>query len=289
VPNSPQPVRSSRRARIAAGVIVLTVVAGVTYLLTTKHSPLQPQQPTECAVAAGQDEVQLTVSQAAIAATIAGVAARRDLPVRAVAIAYATALQESKLTDLNYGDRDSVGVFQQRPSEGWGTTQEIENPVYASGRFFSALTAVPHYQRLPVYQAAQDVQHSADGTAYGQYATLGAQLAGAFYGAQPHALWCYYADPPGKARMAAAATALAGTFGPLRLSRLRDPAMVIRVRRPAAGWAVAGWLITHADSYGISDVRYRGYEWLRGHGTGKWVHGPAGPGAQADPDAVVFG
>jgi hypothetical protein len=287
VPNSPQPVRSSRRARIAAGVVVLTVVVGVTYLLTTKHSPLQ-QQPTECAVA-GQEEVQLTVSQAEIAATIAGVAVRRDMPVRAVTIAYATALQESKLTDLAYGDRDSVGIFQQRPSEGWGTAKQIEDPVYATDRFFSALAAVPHYQRLPVYQAAQDVQHSADGSAYGQYATLGAQLAGAFAGTQPHALWCYYAGPPGKAKLTAAAKGLAGTFGALHVSRLGDPAMVVRVRRAAAGWAVAAWLITHADSYGITDVRYRGYEWLRGHGTGKWVPGPAAARTPAGPDAVVFG
>jgi hypothetical protein len=288
VPNSPQPRRSSRRARVAAGVVVLIVVAGVTYLLTTKHSPLQ-QQPTECAVAAGKQEVQLTVSQAEIAATIAGVAVRRDMPVRAVTIAYATALQESKLTDLDYGDRDSVGVFQQRPSEGWGTAKQIENPVYASGRFFSALAAIPHYQRLPVYQAAQDVQHSADGSAYGQYATLGAQLAGAFAGTQPHALWCYYADPPGKARLTAAAQGLAGTFGPLPLSRLGDPAMEVRVVRPTAGWAVAAWLITHAGGYGITDVRYRGYEWNRAHGLGKWVRKPSGARAPADPDAVVFG
>jgi hypothetical protein len=288
VPNSPQPVRSSRRARIAAGVVVLIVVTGVTYLLTTKHSPLQPQ-PTECAVAAGSEEVQLTASQAAIAATIAGVAVRRDMPVRAVTIAYATALQESKLTDLAYGDRDSVGVFQQRPSEGWGTARQIEDPVYASDRFFTALAAVPHYQRLPVYQAAQDVQHSADGSAYGQYATLGAQLAGAFSGAQPHALWCYYAGPPGKAKLPAAAHGLASTFGPLHLSRLGDPRLVVRVGRAAAGWAIAAWLISHADSYGIRDVRYRGYEWLRGHGAGKWVPRPASSRTPADPDAVVFG
>lgn len=287
MPNSPQPVRSSRRTRIAAGIVVLIVVIGITYLLTTKRSPLQ--QPTQCAVTAGPEEVQLTVSQAAIAATIAGVAVRRDLPVRAVTIAFAAALQESKLTDLSYGDRDSVGVFQQRPSEGWGTAKQIQDPVYASGRFFAALTAVPHYQRLPVYQAAQDVQHSADGSAYGQYATVGAQLAGAFSGAQPHALWCYYADPPGKVRLSAAATGLASTFGPFPVSRLHDPAMVIRVPRATAGWAVAAWLITHAENYGLHDVRYRGYEWVRGQGTGKWKPGPATTRKPAGPDAVVFG
>ena len=77
------------------------------------------------------------------------------MPPRAVAIAYATALQESKLTNLHYGDRDSVGVFQQRPSEGWGTTKQIEDPVYATDRFFEALAAVRGYLRMPIYAAAQ--------------------------------------------------------------------------------------------------------------------------------------
>jgi hypothetical protein len=288
VPNSPQPVRSSRRARTAAGIIVLIVIAGVGYLLTTKHSPL-PQIPTACTVSAGPQEVQLTVGQAEIAATIAGVAARRDLPVRALTVAYATALQESKLTDLSYGDRDSVGVFQQRPSEGWGTTKQIEDPVYASGRFFAALAAVPGYQRLPVYQAAQDVQHSADGSAYGQYATVGAQLAGAFYGTSPHSLWCYYNGTAGKARLTAAATAMKSAFGHMPTARVGDPAMAVRVRRASEGWTIAGWLITHAQNYGITDVRYRGYEWIRGHGTGKWQQRPASARTPADPNAVVFG
>jgi hypothetical protein len=288
VPNSPQPVRAPRLARTAAGIIVLLVVLGIVYLLTTKHSTLQ-QVPTACGVSTGQQQVQLTVSQAAIASTIAGVAARRDLPVKAVTIAYATALQESKLTDLNYGDLDSVGVFQQRPSQGWGTTKQIENPVYASGRFFTALAAVPRYQHMPVYQAAQDVQHSADGSAYGQYATVSAQLADAFYGTAPHALWCHYNGRAGKAQLTAAAQAMAPVFGHLHTAPAGDPALAVRVPRAREGWAIAGWLITHAQSYGIGSVRYRGYEWLRGHGTGKWRLRPATARTPADPDAVVFG
>ena len=71
--------------------------------------------------------------------------------------------------NLDYGDLDSVGVFQQRPSEGWGTTSELEDPAYATARFFGALTQVHGYLQLPVDQAAQAVQHSADGSAYAQY------------------------------------------------------------------------------------------------------------------------
>jgi hypothetical protein len=288
VPSRSQPARSPRLARAAAAVIVVAVVVGITYLLTTRHSPLV-SEPTACAVSAGRQDLELTVGQAGIAATIAGVAARRELPVRAVQIAYATALQESKLTNLDYGDRDSVGVFQQRPSEGWGTPRQIENPIYASGRFFAALAAVPGYQHLPVYEAAQDVQHSADGGAYGQYATVGAQLANAFYGTSPHAFWCYYSSPAGKPRLTAAAHALTSAFGQLPAAAGGDPAMAIQVPKARLGWAVAAWLISHAGTFGISNVRYRGYIWLRGKGAGKWVRRPAPARAPAAPNAVVFG
>jgi hypothetical protein len=289
-----------RLARAAAVLVVLLVVAGVVYLIKTKHVPLIPQ-PTACTATAGQQQLPLTVSQAGIAATIAGVAAERGLPTRAVTIAYATALQESKMADLNYGDRDSLGVFQQRPSEGWGTPKEIMNPVYATSRFFEALQAVPGYVRMPVYEAAQAVQHSADGYAYGQYATVAAQLAGAFYGVDPHAFSCFYSGSTGKPRLAAATTALTGAFGDLASHQTGDPQMAVQVGRAREGWAVAAWLISHAGSYGITSVRYRDYQWSAGQGSGSWtrqrpVARRAGrPAAstsarvRAAPTTVVFG
>ena len=136
--------------------------------------------------------MSLSHGQAGIAATIAGVAQQDALPPRAVTVAYAAALQESKLTNLTYGDRDSVGVFQQRPSEGWGTRSQLEDPVYATSKFFDALTKVPDYEHLPVYKAAQAVQHSADGSAYDQYQPMATQLTSAFTGHHPHAVWCWY-------------------------------------------------------------------------------------------------
>jgi hypothetical protein len=296
VRSSRQPVRSPRLARAGAVLVVLLIVAGVFYVVKTKHVPLIPE-PTSCTAVAGSQEVPLTVSQAGIAATIAGVAARQDLPTRAVTIAYAAALQESKMANLDYGDRDSLGVFQQRPSMGWGTPQQIMNPVYATGRFFAALVAVPGYLRMPIYQAAQAVQRSADGYAYDQYATVGAQLATAFYGIQPHALFCYYDSPTGKPQLAAAASALTSAFGNLRSDRVGDPAMAIAVRRARVGWAVAAWLISHAASYGISSVRYLGYEWSATKASGDWVRERAGTGrsslsavqAPAPATTVVFG
>jgi hypothetical protein len=248
--------------------------------------PSPPPRVTACAAGTGRQELQLTPAQAGIAAIIAGVATRRALPARAVAIAYATALQESKLTNPHYGDLDSVGVFQQRPSEGWGSARQIEDPVYATERFFDALVRVPEYQSLPVDVAAQDVQHSADGSAYGQYAGVGTALAAAFTGADPHAVWCTYSDPPGQASLARAGQAMTAAFG---LTASRDGrGMIVGVGAAAEGWAVAAWLVSHAASYGIDSVRYLGYQWLGFTGPGRWqaeVYPPAAGGAAS----VEFG
>ena len=113
------------------------------------------------------------------------------MPSQAVTIAYATAMQESKLHNLDYGTSDSVGVFQQRPSQGWGPARKLENPVYAATKFFRALKAVQGYQTMPVYQAAQAVQHSADGSAYMQYQRMATEMAGAFTGQRKHAVYCW--------------------------------------------------------------------------------------------------
>ena len=169
--------------------------------------------PPGCQAGTGAQAITLDTDQAAIAATIAGVAARHRLPRQAVTIAYAAALQESKLHNLDYGDRDSVGIFQQRPSEGWGSTAELEDPVYATTKFFAALTQVHGYTKMPVYQAAQDVQHSADGSAYAQWSGVAGQLAGYFTGKPPHGVSCWY-SPAGPADLAGAVRRMAEAFGP---------------------------------------------------------------------------
>lgn len=288
----------------------MLVAAGIGYL-ATRHMPVIVLRQTVCSAGTATDKVELSASQAGIAATIAGVASERAMPVRAVAIAYAAALQESKLANLRYGDRDSVGVFQQRPSQGWGTAQQIEDPVYASGRFFAALAKVPHYRRMPIYVAAQDVQHSADGAAYGKYAAEATALAQAFSGALPHAVSCEFASSPGKASLAAAGKAISTAFGPLARRALADPAMSLTVSGTRQGWAIASWLVSNAASYGIRHVWYLGYQWAGFSGSGHWTRqpagppapgpsgtpsgkqagqdAPAGPGTQADPTAVAYG
>lgn len=268
-------------------VVAICLVIGLLAVkLAGKGSP--PPRPTACLIGPASQAVPLSVSQAGIAATIAGVASHRGMPVRAVAIAYATALQESKLANVHYGTMDSVGVFQQRPSQGWGTVRQIENPVYATDRFFAALAQVPRYRRLPIYQAAQDVQRSADGSAYAQYSEVGTELASAFTGAQPREVWCSYGSPVGKARLAAARTALDSAFGRLGSAQQGDPAERVRVSSAHEGWAVAAWLVTHAARYGISDVRYAGFQWLASS-SGRWKMVAAAKRGPAGTAVVVFG
>jgi hypothetical protein len=268
------PTRSRGRV-LTPGLVLVVLAAAVTiYLVANRAKPFLTG--SGCQAGAGKTAVTLDPDQAAIAATIAGVAHWRAMPPRAVMVAYAAALQESHLHNLSYGDRDSVGVFQQRPSEGWGPASKLKNPVYASSKFFGALATVPDYLHTPVYKAAQAVQHSADGYAYVQYQPEAAALAADFTGHSAHAVWCWSAAAaPARANLTAARRALAGTFGPMSSHRAATPgdapAMVVRAPRPALGWAVATWLVTHASSYGIHDVSYAGYQWRQSSGSSGWT------------------
>jgi hypothetical protein len=282
------PLSSKRGSRLAAALVV-TLLCGIIYLvLRPSRAPPAPRF-TACAADVGGQELQLTPGQAGIAAVIAGVASRRALPARAVAIAYATALQESKLQNLRYGDLDSVGVFQQRPSQGWGTARQIEDPVYATERFFDALIEVPQYLSLPIDVAAQDVQHSADGSAYGQWAGLGTSLATAFTGADPHSVWCSYSDPPATTSLAAAGRAMRAAFGLTARRKGKGQAMIVSVGAVAQGWAVAAWLVTHGAQYGIDSVRYGGYQWLGFTGPSRWRAEAGTPGQPGGTTSVEFG
>ncbi|MER7276636.1 M23 family metallopeptidase [Dactylosporangium sp. NPDC000244] len=100
------------------------------------------------------------------AAAIITTGATRGLPARAWVIAVATAMQESNLRNLDHGDRDSVGLFQQRPSQGWGTPAQLLDPGYAAGKFYERLVTVDGWQTMPLTDAAQAVQRSAYPDAY---------------------------------------------------------------------------------------------------------------------------
>jgi hypothetical protein len=129
-----------------------------------------------------------TTDQIANATTIYQVSVRLGLPQYAAVIATATALQESDLENLDYGDQDSLGLFQQRPSQGWGTPAEIMDPVYAATKFYDALVKVPDWQTIPLTDAAQDVQESAYPDAYASHTTAAEYLVSTVSGALDNCL-----------------------------------------------------------------------------------------------------
>jgi peptidoglycan DL-endopeptidase CwlO len=137
-------------------------------LATTADGTMAPRSVTSAR--------ELTEEQLRNAALIISVARGMGLPPRAWLVALATAMQESTLRNLNYGDRDSLGLFQQRPSQGWGAPAQVTDPVYATTTFLNRLQRVPGWDRLPITVAAQTVQRSAFPEAYAHWEGLAAQL-----------------------------------------------------------------------------------------------------------------
>jgi cell wall-associated NlpC family hydrolase len=117
------------------------------------------------------------------AATIVTVGKGMGVPEQGWVVAVAAAMQESGLHNDNFGDRDSLGLFQERPSQGWGTPTQILNPTYASTVFYQHLLAVPGWQNLSIDQAAQAVERSAFPNAYAQHVSAAVSVVGAVEGA----------------------------------------------------------------------------------------------------------
>jgi hypothetical protein len=293
VPHNPARLRA--RAIFGTTLVLVLAIAGYT-IYHSFRNVTSPPPPPGCRAGAGLQAIDLDPEQAEVAATIAGVAARHRLPRQAVTIALAAALQESKLHNLDYGDRDSVGIFQQRPSEGWGSASQLQDPVYATTKFYAALAKVHHYTAMPIYQAAQDVQHSADGSAYQQWTDIAGQLTGYFTGKSPRAVSCWY-TPAGRANLAGAERQIRQTFGPagrkavvVRITTDRSgqkTSAVLHVQR-AAGWTVASWLVAHAQAYHLSHVRYAGYSWKAANGTMGWQR-ESNPTSPSGNSGIVAG
>ncbi|MEW2620899.1 C40 family peptidase [Streptomyces sp. NPDC048106] len=120
--------------------------------------------------------LDLPAEQVPNAQTIVAAGLSLDVPKKGQIIALATAMQESRLRNLAYGDRDSLGLFQQRPSQGWGSAEQIRDPTYASEQFYKHLLKVSGWQQMTVTQAAQAVQKSGLPDAYAQWEQLATAL-----------------------------------------------------------------------------------------------------------------
>ncbi|MGW7664319.1 heavy metal transporter [Streptomyces sp. NPDC054756] len=299
----PKTSPSSRRGRLlrrGAALLVLLAVAGY---LAVQYVTGGARKPGCAVVSAGRDgaRYEFTPEQAVNAATIAAVGTGRGLPERAVTIALATALQESALRNIAHGDRDSLGLFQQRPSQGWGTQKQIMDPTYAAGAFYEHLVKVPDYTRLPLTEAAQRVQRSGFPEAYAKHEPDARLLAAALTGRAAATLTCdgrpETAPGAGTDRVRAAlvrdfgrdalqsaAAEVGGTASPSP-SGARDGdgdgrTVVLPVavdgpdgKKRAAderGWQLAHWAVANASRLHIERVAFAGREWTAGHTDSRW-------------------
>ncbi|HEY1968948.1 MAG TPA: hypothetical protein VGH89_13440 [Pseudonocardia sp.] len=259
------------RRFVIAGVVLLLALGTGLYLLY-RSSPLS-QGPPGCSaalgvtagagsdtVAEGMSEYPLSTEQADNAATIASVGATLGMPDRAITVALATALQESGLHNLDHGDRDSIGLFQQRPSQGWGSAGEIADPVYAARAFYRRLNKLPHWTRLDINDAAQAVQRSAVPDAYGQWEDQARTIAAALTGDPDASITCH----------------------DLRLGRPQSPLVLVARRElgtaALSGWQpgergrqIGNWLVAHALRFGIDRVTVDGNTWTAE--SGAWSRG----------------
>jgi len=272
--------------RVAAVAIPLGLVVGGVAYGVSRHQASDDKTLGECTTKVGGLTVILTDAQARNATLISAIAIHRGMPAHAATIGLAAALQESKLFNLRGGDRDSLGIFQQRPSQGWGSPRQILDPVHATNAFYDALERVPGYADLPVTVAAQRVQRSGYPSAYAVYESDARALASAMTGYSPAAFWCHVATPDGSATPAAQRAtglrqALAPAFGPTRVRVASGSGLEVPVSSRERGWAVASYLVSHAPQLGVSSVAYGGRIWTAGDNSGWSRTGDAGSGAVA--------
>ncbi|WP_020663096.1 C40 family peptidase [Amycolatopsis benzoatilytica] len=160
-------------AGVAAAVLALPLLlgAGIADIVSTLFAGSGPSRSLTCTPhgAPVGTAPGMTVEQTGNAAAIVAVGKQLGVPEPGWVVAIAAAMQESRLRNLRYGDRDSLGLFQQRPSMGWGTPQQITTPTYAATKFFERLTATPNWQKMSVNDAAQAVQGSGFPNAYAQH------------------------------------------------------------------------------------------------------------------------
>ncbi|MER5883488.1 hypothetical protein ABT160_06635 [Streptomyces sp. NPDC001941] len=287
--SAPSP-RRSRRVRLAAALAVLLALVGY----VAAQYATGGKSGRRCAVTADGQRYELTPEQAGNAAVISAVGTTRGLPERAVAIALATALQESGLRNIEHGDRDSLGLFQQRPSQGWGTQRQIMDPVFSAGKFYEHLAEVPGYSRLPLTVAAQRVQRSGFPQAYAKHEPDATLLAAALTGRPDTSLTCETlgdatAGDPARVRSELARSFGAGVLAEPRRGASGAPAGG-RITLPVTGEdaerrgrQLARWAVANAEGLHLSEVSFGNRTWRAAQSSRGWVEGPdKGPGVRLE-------
>lgn len=275
-------------------VATFGAVAGGSYwALTTFDSGLRSGR---CSASGLDTSHTYSTDQTLNAATISAVAVDRGMPPRAASIALATAYQESRLENIDHGDRDSVGLFQQRPSQGWGTHDQIMDPVYATNKFYDGLEDVKGYESMDITVAAQKVQRSGYPDAYADHEVEGRLFASALTGQSVGELQCDLTEAGGPgspdqirsalrsdyARLtrSGALTATLGSVPDGAPENAGATALHVAVNGDESlGWSVANWAVAHAAHDHIVGVDYQGQRWDRSRKTddkaSQWTSGGA--------------
>ena len=296
-----QQVRYGRRrshgagALIAAVILVVAALIAAWTLLPRLFTPRETARTAEeaycAAVSSDGARRTLTPDQAQNAALIANIAVTRGLPDHAATVAIATAMQESRLTNLDYGDLDSLGLFQQRPSQGWGTAEQVSDMTYATNIFYDHLLQVPDWETIPVEDAAQEVQRSGYPELYAAWDAMARAWASGLTGERSAGITCAL-EPATSSDADGLVAAIGGTLPNVNVSvvppngktgtnngaatntasttlTITLPDGLSADNRTRLCWQTAGWLVTHARQYGIDALHADGMDWNRKAGT--WI------------------
>ena len=272
-------------------VLLFGGIAGGSYVALQRYG--SPAHEGTCVASGLGTSHRYTSDRVSNAALISATAVDRGLPPRAASIALATAYQESQLRNIDYGDRDSLGLFQQRPSQGWGTEEEIMDPIYSTNAFYDVLETVRDYESADINDIAQRVQRSGHPEAYRDHETEGRLYASALTGHSGANLLCTLGavgatTSPEQVRAelerqfprAAASerfTASLGAASSVAPQRPEGAGATALMVDPGGdetlGWALANWAVARAAEDGVVQVSYRGRVWDRtahGEDAGAW-------------------
>jgi hypothetical protein len=250
--------------RLLVLLLTLALVAGGVYAAVFFVQRSETLVSERCTAVVNGRTAELAPDQAVYASLITAVAVQRGLPPRAATIALATAMQESKLRNIEHGDQagpDSRGLFQQRPSQGWGTEEQIMDPFYATNAFYDALVKIPGYESMEITDAAQQVQRSAFPTAYAQHEQMGRFFASGLTGETPEAIQCTLRSAGAAGDPAAVTDQLAQAYG-LPVSAVEGQTLVVEAEGNQA-WSVAQWAVANAKILDVTRVEVAGRTWNR--------------------------
>lgn len=302
--------RSRSRRTLLAILIVSALIVGAG-VVAWQHGINPLAETGVCSVEFDNGtDVELDLEQAENASLMAAIAHQRGLPARAVSIAVATAFQESKLHNVEHGDRDSVGLFQQRPSQGWGSQRQIMRPAYAINAFYDRLESIDGYRSMTMHDAAQAVQRSADGGAYEQHELPARAIASALTGNSPATFSCTVDSPDdtdqseGQNGLTSNANALlrdvrrgfgelsTGGYAPGGVSSGHSEGSAhydgravdffftpVDADSKLAGWALAHYVVANADRLDVATVIYDDKIWTASRSSQRWRDYDAPDGA----------